>query len=78
MKKSQLIGKIQAIEGIDHVIDNPNNINKRLSIKKGLLQSEQDGTIDITINSNEIIVVKNDPNNMEMGYIYFHLEGGRS
>ncbi|MFW9978134.1 MAG: hypothetical protein ACFFEJ_08655 [Candidatus Thorarchaeota archaeon] len=77
IKKSQIVGAVQSIEGVDHVIDNPSAPSgslSRLSIEKWN-RSNQNGQLEI--GSNEIIQVRSNPNEIESGFIYFHLRGGR-
>jgi hypothetical protein len=72
LRDSQIIGKIQLIEGIDHVIDSSKN---PLIIKRWGDDSIKSQKLELQ--SNEIILVKNDPNNVENGFIFFDLKGGR-
>jgi predicted phage baseplate assembly protein len=72
VEKSQIIGRIQAIEGVDHVIDgNPNSI----IIKKWLESSSTPN--EIIIQPNEIIQVMNNPNQIEKGFMFLDFKGGR-
>ncbi len=69
LMKSQIIGRVQMIEGVDHV--------KSVIMKR--FNEPTPGFRDrIEIGPTEIIQVKNDPDQMEAGIIRFDLKGGRS
>jgi len=68
LRASQIIGRLQAIEGIDHV--------KSVTMKRW--NEPSPGTNEIAnLRHNEIIQVKNDPDHMEKGFIDFDIKGGR-
>lgn len=65
---SQILGRVQAVEGVDHVT--------RVTIER----FNQPGTLSdeiIEVKTNEIIQVRNNPDHMEEGSITFFVEGGR-
>ncbi|MBW4671116.1 MAG: baseplate J/gp47 family protein [Cyanomargarita calcarea GSE-NOS-MK-12-04C] len=65
---SQILGRIQAIEGVEHVI--------AIALKRW--NEKTPGTDKIAhLRSNEIIEVRNDPDHMEKGFIEFKVKGGR-
>ncbi len=65
---SQIIGRAQSVEGVDHVI----------SVKMRRWNEATPGTPDlIEVRPNEILQVRNDPDHMERGFITFDLKGGR-
>ena len=65
---SQILGRIQAIDGVEHVIS--------ISLKRW--HDKTPGTDRIVnLRSNEIIQVQNDPDRLETGFIRFNLQGGR-
>jgi hypothetical protein len=65
---SELIGRIQAVEGVDHVI----------SLRMKRWNAASSGTEDtVTVRANEIIRVQNDPDHMEEGSITLDIQGGR-
>jgi hypothetical protein len=68
LHESQLVGPIQAVRGVDHVLEvKMKRWNAATSGKAGV----------ITVRSNEIILVKNDPDHKEHGTILFDIQGGR-
>lgn len=68
IRRSQIIGRVQSIMGVDHVVD--------VIVRRwGEAAPQADGIIKLR--PNEIIQVKNDPNQMETGYIFFDVKGGR-
>jgi hypothetical protein len=68
LRESQIIGRVQSVEGVDHVTS---VIMKRWS-------EATPGTEDIiTVRANEIIQVKNNRDHMEKGFIFFDVKGGR-
>jgi Baseplate J-like protein len=65
---SQLLGRVQAVEGVEHVI----------SVTMKRWDAPTPGTDAIlAVRGNEIIRVRNDPDHMEEGFIQFDLQGGR-
>ncbi len=68
LKASQIIGRVQSVQGVDHVIE----VKIRPWDAAGPWQQEITG-----IRPNEILLVKNDPDHMESGSITFFVEGGR-
>lgn len=66
---SQILGRLQAVQGVDHAI--------RVKMKR-LFQAANGLQDKIEVRQNEIIRVKNDPDQLENGYIQFDLQGGRS
>jgi len=65
---SQIIGRIQSVEGVDHVIT--------VSMKRwNEVTPGTDALIELR--HNEIIQVKNDPDHMEKGFMDFDIRGGR-
>jgi hypothetical protein len=68
LRASQIIGRAQSVEGVDHVI----------GVKMKRWNEVTPGTADlIEVRPNEILQVRNDPDHMERGFIKFDLEGGR-
>ncbi len=68
LRASQIIGRIQSIEGIDHVIAvNMKRWNEATPSTEAIIE----------LRHNEIIQVKNDPDHMEKGFIDFDIWGGR-
>ena len=66
LRSSQIFGRVLAVEGVEHVIS--------LTMKRWNVPVVSS---DITVNSNEIIQVFNDPDQMEKGLITFDVRGGR-
>lgn len=67
LRASQITGRVQSIEGIEHVIE--------VSMKRwGEATPGTDEVIEM--NHNEIFQVKNDPDHMEKGFIDFDIRGG--
>ena len=65
---SQIFGRLEAIPGVEHIL--------RISLKRW--NDLWPGSAElIPVRSNEIILVKNDPDHMEEGFIDFDLRGGR-
>lgn len=66
---SQVFGRVQAVEGVDHII--------RIDLKRfgdpGSASQES-----IHVKPNEIIRVRNNPDHMEEGSVTFFVEGGRT
>jgi hypothetical protein len=68
LRASQIIGAVQKVQGVDHV----------LSLKMNRMNETKSKSIDVlSVRSNEIIQVKNDRDHREKGYIYFDIKGGR-
>ena len=68
LRDSQILGRVQGIQGVDHV--------NSLSMKRW--NEATPGREDrIEVRTNEIILVRNDPDEMEEGIIRFELNGGR-
>lgn len=68
LRASQLLGWIQSITGVDHVTE--------MSMKRW--NEVTPGPRDIIeVGINEIIQVKNDPDHLEKGFIFFDINGGR-
>ncbi len=68
LRVSQIIGAVQAIQGVAHVID----------VKLKRWNEVTPGTKDvIEVRGNEIIQVKNDRDHLEGGFIKFDIQGGR-
>ena len=65
---SQILGRLQAVEGVEHVIS--------LSMKRWDEATAGTGAI-VALRANEIIRVRNDPDHMEEGFIMFDVRGGR-
>jgi predicted phage baseplate assembly protein len=65
---SQVLGAAQAVEGVDHVIE----------VRLRRWNAATPGFRDrIDVRSNEIILVDNDPDHLERGFIAFDIQGGR-
>jgi hypothetical protein len=65
---SQLLGRAQAVPGVEHVI----------SVTMKRWDAPTPGTDAIVaVRANEILRVRNDPDHMEEGFIRFDLQGGR-
>jgi hypothetical protein len=69
LNASQVIGRIQAVDGVDHVV---NVEMKRWDNDKAVVSDEI-----VDIRSDEILQVRNDPDHREQGFITFHVKGGR-
>jgi len=68
LRESQLIGPIQSIRGVDHILE----------VKMKRWNSPASGTAGVvSVRSNEIILVKKDPDHKEHGSIHFDVQGGR-
>lgn len=65
---SQILGRLQAIEGVEHIIS--------LTLKRWH-EATPGGNDVISLRANEIIQVRNDPDHLEQGFIHFNLQGGR-
>jgi hypothetical protein len=68
LRASQIIGRVEGIEGIDHVIE----VKMR---RWNGSYAFGEGVTDLA--SDEIIEVMNDPDHMELGVIDFDIRGGR-
>jgi hypothetical protein len=68
LKASQIIGRVLAVEGIEHVI--------KVKMKR-FAHTGQFLTQITNVNYNEILQVRNDPDHMELGSIDFEVQGGR-
>ena len=67
LRDSQIIGRIQSVPGVDHVV----------WVKMKRYNEATPGTdAIIELQPNEIIQVKNDPDHMELGSIQFDVRGG--
>ena len=65
---SEIIGRLQAVDGVDHVTG--------VSLRRwGEATPGQAGILEVR--SNEIVLVKNNPDSMEQGFIFFNVRGGR-
>jgi hypothetical protein len=65
---SQIIGRIQAIQGVEHIIS---------VVLKRWNEPTRDIDRIVSLRPNEIIQVHNDPDHMERGLIDFDVRGGR-
>lgn len=65
---SQITGRIQQIEGVEHVIS--------VTIKRWNEPTPPSDEIT-KLRHNEIILVTNDPDHLELGFIFFDVQGGR-
>jgi hypothetical protein len=68
LQASQIIGRVQSVQGVDHVIS---VTMKRLHGATPLPEEV------VEVRANEIISVKNDPDHLETGGIFFEILGGR-
>jgi hypothetical protein len=67
---SRILGRIHEIKGVDHVLS--------LSLRRFNEDTPREGEEEmIRVDENEIILVKNDPDHMENGFIRFSVLGGR-
>lgn len=64
---SQIIGRVLAIEGVEHVI----------SVTMKRWNSAESPTTEIPAGPNEIIQVLSDPDHLEQGFIHFEVQGGK-
>jgi hypothetical protein len=67
LKASQIIGRVQSVIGVDHVVD--------VSVKRLNTSGPELDSVEVGVN--EIIQVRNDYDHMETGSIEFELYGGR-
>jgi predicted phage baseplate assembly protein len=65
---SEIFGRLQAIPGVEHVI--------QVTMKRWNSASPATAEL-VAVRSNEIILVNSDPDRMEEGFIDFELKGGR-
>src|SRR6185369_4799174 len=68
LKASQIIGRVLAVAGIEHVI--------KVKMKR-FAHTGQFLTQITNVNYNEVLQVRNDPDHMELGSIDFEVQGGR-
>ncbi len=68
LRASQIIGRVQQVRGVDHVIT--------VSMKRWDDRSPKTADV-LEVAANEIIRVRNNPDHMEEGYIDFNIQGGR-
>ncbi|MCD4810252.1 MAG: baseplate J/gp47 family protein [Methanosarcinales archaeon] len=68
LRNSQIIGRVQSIEGVDHVVS--------VTIKRWNDVISGTGEI-IKVGPDEVIQIRNDPDHREKGYIFFDPRGGR-
>jgi Baseplate J-like protein len=73
---SQIIGRVQRVQGVDHV----KNLSMKLFNRPTRQVEPTSGGLQgiVKVKSNEIIQVRNNPDHMEEGSITFFVEGGRS
>ena len=68
LRASQIVGRVQSIKGVDHVVS--------VTLKRwNEVTPGTEGIVEVR--ANEIIQVKNDPDYMEKGFIFFDVKGGR-
>jgi len=86
LRASRIIGRVQSVKGVDHVRGvsmkrwNEVTLGAYKPTKEGYrcLSAVEPGMNNvIEVGSNEIIQVKNDPDHMEKGFIFFDVKGGR-
>jgi hypothetical protein len=65
---SQIIGRLQRIEGVEHVIS--------VTLRRWN-EATSAGDEITNLRHNEIIRVTNDPDHLELGFIFFDIQGGR-
>ncbi len=68
LRPSQILGRAQAVEGVEHVI--------ALTMKRWN-EATPGAQEVITVGANEIILVKNNPDHLEEGFMFFDVRGGR-
>ena len=68
LQVSQIAGRIQTVNGIDHI----KSIQMQRWNEVAPINSDR-----VTVKANEVILVRNDPDHMETGFIYFDIRGGR-
>jgi hypothetical protein len=70
LHRSEIVGRVHLVKGVDHVVS--------VSMKRfGESTPGPDVMERIEVDVNEIILVKNDPDHMEQGFIRFDPLGGR-
>jgi hypothetical protein len=68
LRTSQIIGRVQVVRGVDHVI----------SVTMSRWREVTPGAEGIiTVRANEIVQVRNDRDHIEKGFIFFDVRGGR-
>lgn len=65
---SQIVGRVQQVEGVEHVVS--------VTIKRWNEPTPPSDEIT-KLRHNEIILVTNDPDHLELGFIFFDVRGGR-
>ena len=70
LHRSQLAGRIHAVTGVEHIVSIA--MKRRNDPGAALLDVEQ-----LPVAFDEIVLVENDPNQLERGSIHFTLQGGR-
>ncbi|WP_205704846.1 putative baseplate assembly protein, partial [Kineococcus indalonis] len=68
LHRSQITGRLMAVEGVDHVVD--------IEVRRQTSAAPPAGEILETA-FDEIVLVRNDPDHMELGSLTFDLRGGR-
>jgi hypothetical protein len=68
LRASQIEGRIQAVTGVEHIIS--------IAVKRWNDKGPA-GKAVLDVRANEIISVRNDPDFMEKGFVFFDLQGGR-
>lgn len=68
LRASQILGRLQLIEGVEHVIS--------ITLKRWN-EATPAGDEITNLRHNEIIQVTNDPDHLELGFIFFEVKGGR-
>jgi predicted phage baseplate assembly protein len=68
IRASQILGRVQSVAGVDHVI--------QVALRRWQGPSSAPQNL-IEVRPNEIILVKNDPDHLEKGFITFAIFGGR-
>ncbi len=81
---SQSIGRVLAVDGVEHVVAQRQSASSAPSISGSIsvsIKRANSSSLPVEsftqIDSNEIILVMNDPDHMELGAIAFELKGGR-
>lgn len=78
---SQIIGRALKVEGVEHIVakkTNPLSLDPPISVSIKRWNSPFMPVESLTqLNYNEIILVQNDPDHMERGFITFEVKGGR-
>jgi hypothetical protein len=68
LRASQILGRLQLIEGVEHVMS--------ITLKRWN-EATPAGDEITNLRHNEIIQVTNDPDHLELGFIFFEVKGGR-